>query len=153
MNAAFEKPISACHSKFEGKVPEGVVMEKVVTETAIIIRKYLRSMDRGEYPILLNLIENYARQINSLFTQFKPHDDRQPEDVRKNALYSCFYVLKNLMIMLYPFVPETMERLRESLQLPKEVFSVDQLGTGIEAGHIIGQKQQYFPGTSLDAVE
>jgi methionyl-tRNA synthetase len=103
-------------------------------------------MDRGEYSTLLNLIENYARQINSLFTQFKPHDDRAPEDQRRDALYSCFYVLKNLMIMLYPFVPETMNRLRESLKLPETVFTLSELGTGIPAGHAIGEKQQYFPG-------
>jgi methionyl-tRNA synthetase len=145
MNAAFEKPISACNSKFDSIVPEGVLNEKVQTETANLIRKYLRSMDRGEYATLLNLIENYARQINSLFTQFKPHDDRAPEDQRKNALYSCFYVLKNLMIMLHPFVPETMNRLRESLNLPADVFKVEELGTGSPAGHKIGQKQQYFP--------
>jgi methionyl-tRNA synthetase len=150
MNAAFEKPISACHSKFDGTVPDGVLMEKVQTETANLVRKYLRSMDRGEYAILLNLIENYARQINSLFTQFKPHDDRAPEDQRKNALYSCFYVLKNLMIMLYPFVPETMNRLRESLNLPADVFTVEELGTGITAGHKIGQKQQYFPAVASE---
>jgi methionyl-tRNA synthetase len=145
MNAAFEKPISACHSKFDGVVPEGSLMEKVQIETANLVRKYLRSMDRGEYSTLLNLIENYARQINSLFTQFKPHDDRAPETQRKDALYSCFYVLKNLMIMLFPFAPETMNRLRVSLNLPNDVFSVDELGTGIPAGHAIGQKQQYFP--------
>ena len=148
MNAAFEKPISACHSKFGGVVPQGVLLEKVVGETAQLIRKYLRSMDRGEYSTLLNLIENYARQINSIFTQFKPHDDRQPVDQRNNALYSSFYVLKNLMIMLYPIVPETMERLRESLQLPKDVFCIEALGTPISAGHLIGEKQQYFPAVA-----
>ena len=145
MNAAFEKPISACNSKFGGVIPEGKLMEKVVSETANIVRKYLRSMDRGEYSTLLNLIENYARQINSIFTQFKPHDDRQPEETRKDALYSSFYVLKNLMIMLYPFVPATMDRLRESLKLPIDVFKIDQLGTAIEAGHRIGEKGEYFP--------
>lgn len=145
MNAAFEKPISACHSKFDGTVPTGELNEKVLLETANLVRKYMRSMDRGEYPVLLGLVENYARQINSLFTQFKPHDDRQDETVRKNALYSCFYVLKNLMIMLYPFVPETMDKLRVSLNLPKEVFRISELGTGIPAGHKIGQQQQYFP--------
>ena len=49
------------------------------------------------------------------------------------------------MIMLYPFVPGTMEKLRESLNLPATVFSVDELGTTIPAGHAIGQKQVYFP--------
>ena len=145
MNAAFEKPIAACHSKFGGKVPEGVLNEKVLAETTKLVHKYLRSMERAEYAVLLNLIENYARQINSLFTQHKPHDDRFPEDVRRNALFSCFYVLKNLMIMLYPFVPETMEKLRQSLRLPKDVFRIDELGKAIPAGHEIGAKQQFFP--------
>jgi methionyl-tRNA synthetase len=148
MNASFEKPISACHSKFDGVVPEGVLLEKVVTETAQTIKRYLRSMDKAEYSTLLYAVENYARQINSIFTQFKPHDDRQPEESRRNALYSSFYVLKNLMIMLYPFVPETMERLRESLRLPKDVFRVEELGTPIPAGHKIGEKQQYFPAVA-----
>lgn len=148
MNASFEKPISACHSKFDGKIPEGVLLDKVVTETTRMIQRYLRSMERAEYSTLLYAIENYARQINSLFTQFKPHDDRFPEETRRNALYTSFYVLKNLMIMLYPFVPQTMERLRESLQLPSDVFRVDELGTAIPAGHAIGVKQQYFPAVA-----
>ena len=76
-------------------------------------------MDKAIYPNMLFELENYARKINSLFTKYKPHDDRHPEDSRANALYSAFYVLKSLMIMLYPFVPGTMERLRESLRLPE----------------------------------
>src|SRR4029079_3779287 len=76
---------------------------------------------------------------------YKPHDDRRPEPERADALYSAFFALKNLIIMLYPFVPSTMERVRQSLRLPEDVFSVDQLGTGIEPGHEVGAKQEYFP--------
>jgi methionyl-tRNA synthetase len=110
-----------------------------------MVQRYVKCMDRAEFPGLLFEIENYARTINSLFTQYKPHDDRHPEEGRRNALYSAFYVLKNLMIMLYPFVPATMERLRESLRLPASVFSLDELGVPIPAGHVIGPKQAYFP--------
>jgi methionyl-tRNA synthetase len=145
MNAAFEKPISACHSKFGGKVPEGVLVDKVVTETAQMVRRYLKSMEKAEFSTLLYAIENYARLTNSMFTQFKPHDDRFPEDQRRNALFSCFYVLKNIMIMLHPFVPETMDRLRQSLNLPADVFRIDELGKPIPAGHAIGEKLAYFP--------
>jgi methionyl-tRNA synthetase len=145
MNAAFEKPISAAHSKFGGRVPQGTLHEKVVSETSRIVQLYVKAMQRADYPGLLFEIERYARTINSLFTQFKPHDDRRPEPERADALYSCFYILKNLVILLYPFVPSTMDRVRESLRLPAEVFSVDQLGTGIAAGHELGAKQQYFP--------
>ena len=96
-----------------------MLLDKVVADTTRIVQRYVKAMERADYPTLLFEIENYARIINSLFTQFKPHDDRHPEESRRNALYSSFYVLKNLMIMLYPFVPTTMERLRESLRLPR----------------------------------
>jgi methionyl-tRNA synthetase len=147
INSAFERPISACHSKFGGVVPEGALSEKVVTETTRMIQRYLRSMQRAEYSTLLNEIENYARTINSLFTQFKPHDDRFPEPGRRDALYSSFYVLKTLMIMLFPIAPQAMERLRQSLRLDPEVFRVDELGTPIPAGHAIGAKQMFFPAS------
>jgi methionyl-tRNA synthetase len=52
------------------------------------------------------------------------------------------------MIMLHPFAPFTMNKLRQSLNLPKEVFCIDQLGIAISSGHVIGEQQQYF-----DAVE
>ena len=52
------------------------------------------AMQKGDYSTLLGQIENYARLINSMFTQYKPHDDRAPEAERKDALYSCFYILK-----------------------------------------------------------
>ena len=145
LNAAFERPISAAHSKFGGRVPEGVLLDNVVADTVRIVQRYVRSMERADYPNLLFEIENYARVVNSLFTQYKPHDDRHPEEGRRNGLYSAFYVLKNLMIMLYPFVPATMERLRQSLRLPETVFRVDELGVPIPAGHELGPKQPYFP--------
>lgn len=144
MNAAIEKPISAVHSRFDGKVPDGKLMEKIEKETLKIVQLYVKNMEKAEYITLLGQIENYARLVNSLFVQFKPHDDRAELEARKDALYSCFYILKNLMIMLHPFVPQTMERVRQSLNLPESVFSLSELGTGIPAGHLIGQKQQFF---------
>ncbi len=145
MNAAIEKPISAVHTRFEGKVPEGKLLEKAEKETMKIVQLYLKSMEKAEYLTLLGQIENYARLINSFFVQYKPHDDRADLQGREDGLYSCFYILKNLMIMLHPFAPQTMERVRQSLNLPEDVFSLDQLGTGISPGHLIGQKQRYFP--------
>lgn len=153
MNAAIEKPISAAISKFDGKVPEGKLLEKVEKETMKIVQLYLKNMEKAEYLTLLGQIENYARTINSLFVQYKPHDDRAPLEGRQDGLYTCFYVLKNLMIMLHPFAPQTMERVRMSLLLPKSVYSLDELGKPIPGGHKIGEKLQYFPaveGSSAD---
>ncbi len=145
MNAAFEKPISAVHSKFGGRVPDGKLIDNIENETLQIVRRYLKAMERADTSTLLGAIENYARLINSLFTKYKPHDDRHPEEERKNALFTAFYVLKNLMILLYPFAPQTMDRLRDSLQLPASVFSLSEVGKTLPAGHEIGEKREYFP--------
>jgi methionyl-tRNA synthetase len=153
MNASFEKPILACHSKYDGKVPEGKLIGKAEAETLKLVQMYLRSMQKGDYSTLLGQIENYARQINSLFSQFKPHDDRAPETERKDALFTCFYVLKNLMIMLAPFVPETMNELRKSLNLPESVLTASELGTGLPAGHVINPKGNYFPAVAEATAE
>jgi methionyl-tRNA synthetase len=151
MNAAIEKPISATHSRFDGKVPEGKILEKAEKETMKIVQLYLKNMEKAEYLTLLGQIENYARLINSFFVQYKPHDDRAPLEGRQDGLYTSFYVLKNLMIMLYPFAPQTMDRVRQSLNLPESVFSLDELGKPMAPGHVIGQKAQYFP--PVDGVE
>ncbi|WP_373997557.1 methionine--tRNA ligase [Bdellovibrio bacteriovorus] len=153
MNAAFEKPISACNSKFDSKVPEGKLIGKAEAETLKLVQLYLRSMQKGDYSTLLGQIENYARLINSLFSQYKPHDDRAEETGRKDALFTCFYVLKNLMIMLAPFVPETVNELRKSLNLPESVLRAEELGTGIPAGHAINAKGVYFPAVAEESSE
>jgi len=149
MNAALEKPISACISKFDGKVPEGDLIGKTEKETKKMIQIYMKSMEKAETSDLLYLLENYARLINKLFTQFKPHDDRCDEKERADALFSCFYILKNLMIMLYPIVPTTMDKVRQSLNLPESIFNIDELGVAIEPGHTVGQLQEFFPPSDL----
>ncbi len=151
LNAVFERPISACHSKYDSKVPEGKLIGKAEAETLKLVQLYLRSMQRGDYSTLLGQIENYGRQINSLFSQFKPHDDRALEAERKDALFTCFYVLKNLMIMLAPFVPQTMNELRKTLNLPESILRAEELGSGIAAGHPINPKGIYFPSVEAEA--
>jgi methionyl-tRNA synthetase len=145
MSSAFERPIAAAISKFGSKVPAGSLIENAEELTANLVRRYVKSMQRGIYTSLLNELENYARSINSLLSKHKPYDDRLPEAQRNDALFTAFYLLKNLVIMLYPFVPSTMERVRESLRLPPTLFRIDELGTPIPAGHEVGPVGQYFP--------
>ncbi len=145
LNAAFEKPISACKSKFNGKVPQGELIGKTEKETRKIIQHYVKMMEKADYSKALFAVENYARIINGLFNQFKPHDDRHDEKQRKDALFSSFFILKNLIIMLSPFAPETIDRVRQSLNLPETVYSLDELAQPISAGHEIGEQREYFP--------
>lgn len=150
MNAAIEKPLSAAHAHYGGKVPEGKLMEKYEKETMKIVQLYTKNMEKSDHITLLGQIENYARNINSIFTQFKPHDDRHDLQERVDGLYTSFYILKNLMIMLYPFAPQTMERVRESLKLPESVWSIDELGKPMSVGHAVGEKGEYFKPVAGD---
>jgi methionyl-tRNA synthetase len=145
LNASFEKPISACTNKFDGIIPTGKLIGKTEKETLKIVQTYVRFMEKAEYPKALFAVENYARIINSLFSQFKPHDDRHDLQERQDALYSCFYILKNIVIMLSPFAPETIDKLRVSLNLPESIYSIDELGKPLPDNHKIGEQVEYFP--------
>ena len=148
LNAAFEKPLSAARKKFGGKVPEGRLLPKVVKETEKVLHSFVRWMPQARYPQFLLSVENYARLVNSLFATHKPHDDRYPLKEREDALYSCFFILKNLVIFLHPFAPKAMEELRKSLNLSKDVYALSKLATGISGGHTIEDTpRQYFPKT------
>jgi len=148
LNASFEKPISACLGKFDGVIPDGKLVGKTEKETLKIVQNYTRFMEKAEYPKALGMVENYARIINGLFNTHKPHDDRFPLEERQDALYSSFYILKNIVIMLSPFAPETMEKLRVSLNLPESIYSIDELGKPLPSGHKIGEQVQYFPAVA-----
>ncbi len=145
LNASFEKPISACHSKFGGIIPDGDLIGKTAKETQKLTPNYLKMMQKGDYAKILFAVENYARVVNGLFSVYKPHDDRHDEKERADALYSCFYILKNVMIMLSPFAPQVMDRLRRSLGLSEDALDINQLGVPLEAGHKIGEQMDYFP--------
>lgn len=150
MNASFEKPISACHKQFGGVVPKGELIGKTEKETLKIVQQYTKFMEKGEYPKALGALENYARIINGLFNQHKPHDDRFDEKERTDALYSCFYILRNILVMLSPFAPETMEKLRVSLNLPESVYSIDDLTKEFPENHNIGEQDIYFPAVDTE---
>jgi methionyl-tRNA synthetase len=145
MNAAIEKTVSACHKKFDGIIPSGNLIGKTEKETKKIFQTYLKMMEKGDFPKILFMIENYTRIINGLFAQFKPHDDRHDEQERKDALFSSFFILKNVMIMLHPFVPSTMEKLRSTLNLNDDVYQISEFGKPINDGHKINPQTSYFP--------
>src|SRR5690606_14063991 len=46
MNAAFERPIAAANSKFDGVVPAGKLLEKVEKETLKIVQTYVKAMEK-----------------------------------------------------------------------------------------------------------
>ena len=150
LNAAFEKPISAANKKFDGVVPDGKLVGKTVIETKKMIQIYMNSMVKAQYSDLLYLIENYARLINKIFTNMKPHDDRHDEQERTDGLYSSFFILKNLIIMLHPFVPETIDKVRVSLNLPESIYSIEELGKPMKVGHKIGELQEFFRAVPED---
>lgn len=155
-NSAIEKPISAAHAKFDGKVPQGILVDDVVKLTEALIQRYVSGLDKTSYPGFLLELDNYAQKLNGLLKKYRPNDDRllkqgtqdpaQRLIDRQNGLYSALYMLKNLMIMMQPFAPFTAEKIRQSLNLPESVFALSELGKPMEPGHAIGAKLDYFPG-------
>ena len=51
--------------------------------------------------------------------------------IERMLYFHVFFILKNILILLYPFVPETMQKLRYSLNLEKaHIYDKSNLATG-----------------------
>ena len=152
LNAAIEKPLSAARKQFGGRVPDGQLLPKVVRETEKILKITVTMMPQSKYPQFLLAVENYARLINSLFAIYKPHDDRYPAAARRDALYSCFFILKNLVILLAPFAPGVMDELRQSLALDKTIYAFSELAVPMSPGHQIEATPRCYFGAAAEVM-
>lgn len=148
INAAFEKPLSAARKHYSCQVPEGTLLPKVEAATQKVIKLAIKTMPKSQYPQYLLGVENYARLVNSLFSTYKPHDDRYPAQERRDALFSCFFILKNLVILLSPFAPTVMDQLRQSLALSRQECCYDELAIPMKPHHVIERTpRRYFSST------
>ena len=52
--------------------------------------------------------------------------------------------------MLHPIVPDTMDKIRQCLNLPESIYSIDELCIPIAAGGKVNEKQEFFPPVNIE---
>jgi len=130
---------------FNGIVPKPLENSKLSKLALNIPKAVENSIEGFQFHNALNDIFYFVSEANKYINETKPWETKDKEKLG-GILYELLEVLRFLSILLYPFIPETSEKIIEQLGLEKK-FSFEDLkwgvlkpGTKIKRGEILFKK-------------
>jgi methionyl-tRNA synthetase len=114
---------------FEGYVPKPVGGKNVESFALNVIKAVDESMERLQFHSALNDIFFFIGELNKYVNSSKPWEVKDEEQLG-GILYNLLEGLRLVSILVYPFMPETADKIASQLGLEKE-FSHDKLKWGV----------------------
>jgi methionyl-tRNA synthetase len=146
-------------SNFESHVPEANDISEQDKEI-IYMAKNVPSkvgdlMDRFRLKEALFAVVDLARSGNEYMSKMEPwHLIKSDKQAAANTINVCSQLVRNLAILLYPFLPWTSQLIWKQLALKEDVGKQNWFNAGqmqLQAGHKIGKPQPLFH--KVDSVE
>ena len=127
---------------FDGKIPDGVVPEKIKKEITNLYFKCSDLIEEGHFKEALQSIVKLIKSANKYF------DDEQPwvsinENKKKcaNTLFVCVQYIANLSNLLSPFMPESSEEICNFIGMGSNKWMYTEVkNKKIEDVHVIFEK-------------
>jgi len=108
---------------FEGYMPLGKISPKVLEETHKALLKYDEIMHRVELHAIMTLMDEFIRWANKYWTeQIRLAEQNSDEELRRQVLVDCFYLLRVCTLMMHPVVPMGTEKICDYLCFDLDEF-------------------------------
>jgi len=114
---------------FDGSVPEGREKSELQKKALDIVKKIDDAMENFQFNVALNEVFYLINESNKYINENKPWEIKDKEKLG-GILYDLLETLRFVSILLFPFMPETSERIAEQIGV-KKTFSFDDLRWGI----------------------
>ncbi len=108
---------------YDGILPYGEVSPEVKQTAQKAILDYEQMMYRFELHQIYNVLDTYIRQANKYWAKnSNAADKNNDEQLRKQTLIDCFYMLRVATVLSHPIMPSGCEKTAEYLRVNKEKF-------------------------------
>ena len=113
--------LSYINKKFEGKIPNGIVDEKIKELTTETFEKVGQLIEEGKLRSAIETAMSFVSAGNKFYDEQKPWI-QVIENIEgfNNTTYTCVYMMANIANLLAPFIPSTCTKIQEKLALKKE---------------------------------
>ena len=113
--------LSYINKKFEGKIPNGIVDEKIKELTTETFENVGQLIEEGKLRSAIETAMAYVSAGNKFYDEQKPWI-QVIENIEgfNNTTYTCVYMMANIANLLAPFIPSTCTKIQEKLALKKE---------------------------------
>jgi len=134
----FNRLIRSCfyslQKYFDGKLPEGIVDESTQNRADRLISEYEWAMYRFEFPKVIDILNNYLRDANKMWSILTKKAELEGYDsnLRAQVLLNAFYIVRIATTLLHPFAPEGTERIREYFQFDERLWDWAYIGEHLQ---------------------
>ncbi|MFB6292481.1 MAG: methionine--tRNA ligase [Candidatus Nanohaloarchaea archaeon] len=143
------RTLSLAEKWFDNEVPAAELDyedEQVIEEAEELVEEYEQEFEDHDITAALEKALDIARLGDQYLSDEEPWNN---EDRRDAVIQTCVQLIRGLAVTLYPFTPETSERMADMLDTDihtEEGFDelIDPLLGGIEAGHELGDREILF---------
>jgi methionyl-tRNA synthetase len=105
--------------KLNQKIEKENLSNEVLNKTEEVLKDYEKHLERCEMVHAFNLILDYIGFANQYLDKEKPWSLKEKEKIEE-IIFSSLQIINNLRILLWPFIPSSMEKLSEILGLTIE---------------------------------
>lgn len=110
--------LSYMNKNFSGIIKEAEIDKTIIEYTEKIYKIVGSFIEKGEFKNAINYINEYVTMAN------KYYDSKEPWNQVKNNIdefnkttYTCAYIISNLANLIYPFIPDTANKIKSMLSL------------------------------------
>ncbi|MCX7917619.1 MAG: methionine--tRNA ligase [bacterium] len=112
------RSLNLIEKKFDGYIPEGEIDERIFEMSDEIYKKYSERIENISFSESIEEIWKLVIFLNKYLDEKSPWKEKS-YDVEKTMI-SIFYGIRNLLIFLNPFIPQTCEKVAEMIGLEKK---------------------------------
>ena len=143
------RTLSLAEQWFDGEVPVGELRpedEEVVEEAETAVENYQEAFENKELQEALDNAVELARIGDRYLSEEEPWNN---EEVREETIHVALQIIRGLGSTLYPFMPETSDRIAEMLNTDIHTTEgvdelMDPLAGGLTPGHELGEREILF---------
>jgi len=105
---------------FDGKITEADIDKKIIEQTKQVYKNMGSSIEKGEFKSAVIHLNDYINLGNRYYDERKPWNQVK-ENIKEfnNTNYTCLYIISNLSNLIYPFMPDTAQKIKNMLSVPE----------------------------------
>jgi methionyl-tRNA synthetase len=96
--------------KLKQKIKNNHLSNEVLYQTETVLNQYNKNLEKCEIVKSFNLIIDYISFANKYIDKEKPWHIKDSDKIDE-IIFSSLQIINNLIILLYPFIPQSMEKL------------------------------------------
>ena len=126
------KVLSFSRKNYANRIPKGNIEENLKNEILNLYFYIGDNIEEGHFKESLNEIMALCKKGNKYFDNNKVWDllSLNPS-MCKDVIYNCIQIIVNLSNLLYPFMPNTCKKIKQSLDLKDGIWSFTEKKEGI----------------------